>query len=96
MWVPIDIPPPLGDFIFPWTGGEVFFGNNQYPFLLLVASIRYVLITDAFLIRFKVRSVDNSGTLLAIWCMFNTAYAIYASAWVRHLLLPKETLTMLS
>lgn len=96
MWVPIDIPPPLGDFIFPWTGGEVFFGNNQYPFLLLVASIRYVLITDAFLIRFKVRSVDNSGSLLAIWCMFNTAYAIYASAWVRHLLLPKETLSMFS
>lgn len=46
-----DIPLLLGDFIFPWTGGEVLLGNNQHHLLLLVASIRYVMITDAFLIR---------------------------------------------
>ena len=93
--VGVDIPFPVGDLIFPWTGREVRLGNNQQPFLLLVASIRYVMIAGAFLIRLA-HSVDNNDSLLALWCMFNTAYAIYASAWVCLLLLPGEALSMFS
>jgi xenotropic and polytropic retrovirus receptor 1 len=38
----------LGDFILRWTGGEVFLRNNQQYFLLFVAIVRYVMITDVF------------------------------------------------